>query len=317
MAADGYEFGYCEFGRGQLSGRSLIATNDVVGQQIAARDGAPSCSDLSHYICDTSILCPVAEGCARTNNLAESKSTMAKNRHSNIARSVSSVALALAAASATALICSRTVASPITSSSASVAETGVSGQPSADTKIAKPDTEEKFLRNLKSAVDGDAMFRPDFYTQESLYRYFAVVNVVSGVVREDDNEVRIWARAGDFEEIFPRVERKGASGPVANADIAVGLSMSASNDKKAELNFGVLESGLTFERVRRIFDTDLTLDKSIPHEPPPPPLGPHANEAWWYIPHKKGEAIRGLLQFDSAGFLKGASFELEQAGASR
>ncbi|WCM18708.1 hypothetical protein NDK50_14825 [Paraburkholderia bryophila] len=178
-------------------------------------------------------------------------------------------------------------------------------------EVKKPTTEEQFYRNVRLALDHGLFLHEDFYMKENIYRFFAAVNVASGIARDNKYKKRIWVRAADFDGIFPELRLDET--PVPRPAIQLALQITTEHENvNGGLNFSTLRDGPSFEQVREIFGGEMTLDRSIPLEPPPPRTGPHGNEGWWYTLDTKYGKIRGFFGFNSAGFL--SNFSLEEKG---
>lgn len=191
------------------------------------------------------------------------------------------------------------------------ASTGVSQSSSSaaqSPEVKKPTSQEAFFKNVKLVLDQGLLLRKDFYTKENMYRYFAGVKVTSGLEKEDGEKHLLWMDMADFDGIFPRLRPSEAPVPVPGAQLGVMLRFELDRETKATLNLGMQRGSLTFEQVKEIFGGTLSLDKTIPHQPPPPRTGPHGNEGWWYTLNTPSGIIYGYFGFDSAGFLSHVFF---------
>jgi hypothetical protein len=179
-------------------------------------------------------------------------------------------------------------------------------------QVRKPVTEEEFFKNVKFALDHGLLLRKDFYTKENMYRFFAAVKVANGAEHDNDHSTRFWAIAADFDGIFPRLKPDEAPVPSPDVRISTGVTVDVSGKMEGRFHLVKQRKGPTFDRIKEIFGGEFSIDRSIPHQPPPPPTGPHANEWWRYTLDTEVGKVQGFFGFNSEGFLSDFSVE-EQA----
>ncbi|WP_321955757.1 hypothetical protein [Paraburkholderia bannensis] len=176
-------------------------------------------------------------------------------------------------------------------------------------EIKKPTSQEEFFRNMKFVLDHGQFRRKEFYAKKNMYRYFAAVNVASGVEDETNGGGMLWMDATDFDGIFPSFQQSGTSVSGPGAQLGMQLSTNSENaNVHAGFHFVTQRCQLTFEQIKQIFGGTLVMDRSIPHQPPPPPTGPHANEGWWYTLNTPQGNVYGYFGFDSAGLISDVIF---------
>jgi hypothetical protein len=149
--------------------------------------------------------------------------------------------------------------------------------------IARPSTAMDLLRNIKWALDHDAVLRDDFFTRENMKRFFGTAAPVKRTLDRiqarwefKPSEPELAAMPSNFARFAKCIYAVGRLQP-ANREIEGGITISCNYDN----------SGYpTFDDVRRVFgekwQDGLKVFGPPLHGPPLPPTAPHGNQAMVY-----------------------------------
>ncbi len=192
----------------------------------------------------------------------------------------------------------------------SIQTLGSSGEMAPDSdiylEIKQPTSQEEFLKNVKVMVDHDLLIRRDFYTNENMLKFFAARNGSSGV-EPYAKKIRTWFITNEFDGIFSHFWEGNYLMP--DAQLSTGINFEQGGEIIGRFNFNIQKELITIDDVKKVFDGELVMDKTIPFQPPPLATGAHGNEEWKYRQENKYGQIVGYFRFNGDGRLGGIFLE--------
>ena len=180
--------------------------------------------------------------------------------------------------------------------------------------ISRPKTPTEYARNLKFIFEHELSLQDSFYAESNLKDVFNLEEV--SVFEEGDGRKRSYSISAQLPySAFPRIKSTDyPDGLTPSVHFVGGKRYGVDGEIAAGINFGMGETGPTFDETRQIFGENFTrlAPMPSPHGGPPPAKDPHGNQSW-KLELTDGKTEKKItLSFNPVGRLNNILIEIDK-----